>query len=176
MANNDAPRGFKLLQGEGKVVRTRDYAKTASAVIYEGDLLMRVPAGTVQPYVKGTIATAGRVIGVAVAASAAADTDPVKVIDDPEATFVAQVDGATAFAVADAGMNADIQSSPSPDTDLNRSGQVIDMSTKAVTATLPVKVFGLANQINAEENSAAINADVVVKINSTERAAGVAGI
>jgi len=53
---------------------------------------------------------------------------------------------------------------------------VLDLATKAVTDTLPVKVMDLAPQINNNENSAAINADLLVKVNSSERAAGTAGI
>jgi len=189
MANINAPRGFKLYQLEGKVVRSREYAKTSGQDIYEGDLLMRIPAGTVSVYVAGTAPAAGRVIGVAAASSLSTDADVVQVIDDPEATFICQCDATTAYAVADNGLNCDIAGSPSPDTDLSRSGgspspdtdlsrsgQVLDLATKAVTDTLPVKVMELAPQINNNENSAAINADLLVKVNSSERAAGTAGI
>jgi len=176
MANINAPRGFKLYQLEGKVVRSREYAKTSGQDIYEGDLLMRIPAGTVSVYVAGTAPAAGRVIGVAAASSLSTDADVVQVIDDPEATFICQCDATTAYAVADNGLNCDIAGSPSPDTDLSRSGQVLDLATKDVTDTLPVKVMELAPQINNNENSAAINADLLVKVNSSERAAGTAGI
>jgi len=176
MANINAPRGFKLYQLEGKVVRSREYAKTSGQDIYEGDLLMRIAAGTVSVYVAGTAPAAGRVIGVAAASSLSTDADVVQVIDDPEATFICQCDATTAYAVADNGLNCDIAGSPSPDTDLSRSGQVLDLATKDVTDTLPVKVMELAPQINNNENSAAINADLLVKVNSSERAAGTAGI
>jgi len=174
MANLDAPRGLRLLQLEGKVVRTREYAKTAGQIIYKGDLLMRVPAGTVQVYIAGTAAGAGIPIGVATHHSLAAKTDPVSVTDDPEASYVIQT--ADAYAVADNGLNVDIAAAPSANTSLNFSGQEVAMATKAATATLPLKLIGLANEINGAENVAGANADVIVKINNVERGAGTTGI
>ncbi len=174
MANLDAPRGLVLLQLEGKVVRTREYAKTAGQIIYKGDLVMRVPAGTVQAYVAGTAPAAGIAIGVAAHHSLAANTDKIAIIDDPEASYVMQT--ADAYAVADNGLNADIAAAPSANTSLNFSGQEVDMATKAATATLPLKLIELANEINGAENVAGVNADVIVKINSVERGAGTVGI
>lgn len=170
MANVFDPRGFRLFQNEGKTVRTRNYAKTASAVIYEGDIVKRVAAGTVE------VATAGggSVVGVAARTSLAADTT-IDVIDDPEATFVGQCDNVTAYAAADNGLNVDIAAG-TPDTSLNRSGQVIDMNTKAVTATLPLKIIGLAPAINGNDNIANASATLLVKLNQVERGAGVVGI
>jgi len=170
MANIDDPRGFRPYQWEGKTYRSREYTKTAAQTIYEGDLLKRVAAGTVQVHVNGDT---DPIVGVAAHYSPAADT-VMDVIDDPEVTYVAQCSGT--FAAADAGSNADVAAAPSPDTDLNRSGQEVD-GTFATTATLPLKVFGLAPQINDEPNDAgAANADLLVKINQSERTAGVAGI
>jgi hypothetical protein len=166
MANINDPRGFIPYKKEGKLYKARAYDKTASAVIYRGDLLKRIAAGTISVYVVGD---SEPIVGVAAHYSAAASTDPIHVYDDPEMEFICQVDATTAFALADRGLNVDILATPVPDTALNQSGQVIDMSTKATTATLPLKVLDLAPAINQEENSAAINADIIVKVNRSER-------
>lgn len=172
MANTDDPRGFIPVQNEGKVVRTRNYAKTASAVVYEGDLVKRVAAGTVET--AGAGITAG-IVGVAARTSLAADTT-VDVYDDPEGTFLCQTDAVVPYAVADNGLNADIAAG-TPDTSLNRSGQLIDMATADVTATLPFKIIGLPFQgINGAENGAGVNATILVKLNNSERGAGTTGV
>lgn len=170
MANVDDPRGFRLFQTEGKQVRTRQYAKTASAVILEGALLKRVAAGTVEAAGAGETP----IVGVAAHYSAATDTDPVSVIDDPEATFVAQT--ADAYAVADNGLNVDIVLGSAGGPDSKRSGDEINMSTKAATATLPFKIIGLAPEINGVSNVAGANADILVKLNNSERGAGTTGV
>jgi len=169
MANLDTPRGFRLYQLEGKVVRAREYVKTAGQNVYEGALVKRVAAGTLQV---AAPADSG-IVGVAAATSLATDPDVVMVFDDPEATFVAETTGV--FAAGDEGVNVDIAAG-TDDTNLLRSGQIIDMATKATTANLPFKIIKLANPINQEENLAGANADVLVKLNNCERAAGTAGI
>lgn len=171
MANTNDPRGFLLYQGAGKVIRTREYTKTASAVLYPGDLVKRVAAGTVE--VCGAGITAG-IVGVCAAYAAAADA-VAYVYDDPDAVYQAQCDGTTAYAVADNGQNVDVAAG-TPDSSLLVSGMLIDMATKAVTATLPFKILGLANGINGDPNAAGVNALLLVKINATEGHAGALGI
>lgn len=172
MANTSDPRGFLPYQNEGKVVRSRNYRKTASAVVYEGDLVKRVAAGTVET--AGAGITAG-IVGVAARTSLASD-DTVDVYDDPEGTFLCETDGSVAYAIADDGANVDIAAG-TPDTSLNRSGQIIDMSTKATTATLPFKIIGLPPQgINGVANGAGVSATILVKLNNSERGAGTTGI
>ncbi len=48
MANTNDPRGFLLFQNQGKPIIGREYTKTAAAVLYPGDLVKRVGAGTVE--------------------------------------------------------------------------------------------------------------------------------
>lgn len=170
MANVVGPFGFRLYQLEGKVVRTRNYAKTASQVVYEGALVKRVAAGTVE--VSGAGITT--VVGIAARTSLAADTT-VDVYDDPEATFIAQCDGTTAYAVADNGQNVDIAAG-TDNTTLARSGQVIDMATKATTAGLPLKIIGLAPTYNGVDNAAGTSANLLVVLNQSERGPGAVGV
>lgn len=170
MANVNDPRGFLLYQNEGKVVRTRQYAKTTGVIVYQGDLLFRVAAGTVQTAGAG----AANHVGVAARFAASADAT-IDVIDDGEASFVTQCDGVTAYAVADNGQNVDIAAG-TPDTSLNTSGQLVNMATKGVTATLPLKILGLAPTINGQANDAGVNAGLLVKFNQVESHAGTVGI
>lgn len=173
MANVDDPRGFRLYQKEGKTVRTRDYAKSAATEIFEGSLLKRVAGGTVEPAAAGDSATLP-IVGVAAHYSAAADTDPIAVIDDPEATFIAQATGT--YADADNGLNADISVGTAGGPDSRRSGSEIDMGTKAATATLPFKIIERAPQINSADNDPGTETDLLVKLNQSERGAGTTGI
>jgi hypothetical protein len=171
MANTDDPRGFLPWQNDGKQLHTRKYTKTTGAPIYENDLVKRVAAGTVETAAAGD----SGILGVAAHYAADAATE-IAVYDDPDATFLCQTDAAVAYAVADDGQNVDIDAG-TPDTALNRSGQVIDMSTKGTTATLPFKIIGLPTQgINGAENGAGTNATILVKINQCERGAGTAGV
>lgn len=165
MANTNAPRGLIPVRNAGKDIRTQPYEKTAAVEIFEGDLLKRVAAGTVQPYVAGD---SEPIVGVAAHYAKAAATE-INVYDDPEGIFRAQVDGTTAYAKADNGLNADSAAGTSGSATTLLSGQLVDMATKATTATLPLKVLDLADAINQEENSAAINADILVKINRHEQ-------
>jgi hypothetical protein len=171
MANTNDPRGFILRKVPGKAVRINSYPKTASEVLYPGDLVKRVDAGTVQ--VCGAGVTAG-IVGVCVAYSAAADTT-VLVCDDPDAEYVGQCDGTTAFAAADIGQNVDVAAGTA-NTGLLRSGMLIDMATKGTTATLPFKILGLADGVNGDANTAAVNALLRVKLNASEGHAGATGV
>ena len=167
----DQPRGFRPQKAEGQALRSTRYAKTSDEVVYEGDLVKRVAAGTVQAATVG----GGNVVGVAASTSLATDADFVEVYDDPDMVFVCQADGATAYAVADNGLNADI-SLGAANTTLNRSGHEVDMSTAATTATLPIKILGLAPTLNGVANPAGAAADLLVKLNQVEKSAGVVGV
>lgn len=167
MANVVAPFGFRLFQTEGNSVRTRNYTKTA-AIIYEGDLVFRNNTGSVLRAPAGS----ANIVGVA-AHYAAADATEIAIIDDPDATYQAQVDSTTAYALADNGLNVDLAAGTAVGT---RSGQVINMATAATTATLPFKIIGLAPPINSNGNVVGVNATILVTLNQCERGAGSVGI
>lgn len=171
MANTSDPRGFILHRTAGKPIVAKEYVKTASEVLYPGDLVKRVAAGTVQ--VCGAGVGSG-IVGVCAAYAAAADAN-VLVYDDPDAIYVCETDGSSAYAVADNGLNCDVAAG-TPDTDLRRSGMLLDIATKATTATLPFKILGLAPGVNGAENGAGVSATVFVKINATEGHPGSLGI
>jgi hypothetical protein len=172
MANIADPMGFVPVKTGGKELTVNYHPKTAGEVIYPGDLVKRVAAGTVQ--VCGAGVTSG-IVGVAAAYSAAASTDDVPVYDDPAGEYIGQCDGTTAFAAADIGMNVDVAAG-TPNTGLKRSGMVIDMATKAVTATLPFKILGLAPAVNGNDNTAAVSARLRLLLNVSDRKTGTLGI
>lgn len=162
MANANNPFGFEVLKTEGKECRAKSYAKSAS-IIYMGDALKLVAAGTVE------VAAAGdRIIGVAAEYKAAADAS-VLVYDDPEAVFYAQVSGD--FAAADVGQNANIVANAGNAT-LKQSNHTLD-STFATTATHQFKLLGL---LERGENAVGSYALVKVKPNSHEFKAGTSGV
>jgi hypothetical protein len=153
MANVDAPRGFILLQSEGKSYRTKTYIKDTAEAIFKGDLVRLAADGEVEPYDNGD----AKCLGVAMENAAAAATEVV-VCDDPDALFIAQCDGS--FALADVGLNADV---------LATNGSVysaheVQSSSLAVTSTLPIKVLGLHSKGN---NAVGTNAVVICKMNNT---------
>lgn len=172
MANVADPFGFQPVKAGGKERTVGYYAKTAGEVLYPGDLVKRVAAGTVQ--VCGAGITAG-IVGVCAAYSATTDTADVPVYDDPTGTFIGQCDGTTAYAAADNGQNVDVAAG-TPNTSLKRSGMVIDMATKGTTATLPFKILGLAPQVNGEDNVVGVSARLLLKLNAVEAKPGATGV
>lgn len=165
MANPNKPFGFQVLNTEGKEARVRYYAKTASAVIYPGDVLKMVAAGTVEPAAAGDV-----MIGVAMIYSAAADTSKVAVVDDADAVFAVQMSGT--YADADAGLNANIVATTG-DTVLKLSKMALNTTGADVTATLQFKILGL---LEKGENAVGNYAIVRVKPNHHAFHADVAGI
>lgn len=98
----------------------------------------------------------------------------VLVADDPNIVFEVQEDAVGgALAVADVGLNADVIVGAGSTT-TGASGMQLDTSTKAVTATLPLRVMGFSQRQDNEVGSA--NAKVLVTINSHANANGVAGV
>lgn len=141
MANANNAFGFEPLKTEGKEVRVREYVKTTGAALYPGDAVKLISAGTVS-----VAAAADRILGIC-AEYAASDTAVVKVYDDPEAEFYAQV--SADFAAADVGLNADFVATAA-DTALKQSNHAIDSATFAATDVLPFKMLGLLKRgVNA---------------------------
>jgi hypothetical protein len=98
----------------------------------------------------------------------------VLVDDDPDTLFEIQEDAVGgALAITDVGLNADfIVAAGNAYT--KRSGVMLDTSTKATTAGLPLKIIGVTPRPNNEVGSA--NSKVLVKINLHTEAHGAAGI
>lgn len=156
MSNANAPFGARPVNSRGAEIQGRPYKAKASTAIYKGDFVTADAAGTVD-----VSAAAEAILGVAAEYKAAADTDrTILVYDDPDFIYEIQADGD--FAAADVFKNADIVAGAGSTT-LLQSGHVLDSSTMDTTATLQLKILGLAS---VAENAVGSYARVLVKINN----------
>jgi hypothetical protein len=170
MANVDNARGFwpvEHLTG-GDITRCREYPMTASATVYQGDLLKIVAGGTVEAAAADIGTTC---IGVAAeykVASATANDVKVLVYDDPYMVFGVQADAAVAY--TDVGNTANHVAGTGSSTTL-LSGHELDASDIDTGAQL--KILG---KIEAEDNTYAANVDLKVLINEHHYKAAVAKV
>jgi len=106
-----------------------------------------------------------------------ASTEGIALVEvSPDVIFEIQEDGAGAtIAATDIGLNADLVYTHAGDATYGKSGAELDISTKATTANLQLKIIGLSNRVG---NELAANAVVDVLINQHRRkdSAGVAGV
>jgi hypothetical protein len=122
--------------------------------------------GIVQGFLPGTD-------GVVPRSRAASTACYVLVCVDPAMVYEVQEDAVGgALAAVDVGLNADfIIAAGNAYTAL--SGTMLDTSTKATTAGLPLKIIGFSQR---PDNVIGANAKVLVKINLTTETAGTAGV
>lgn len=105
---------------------------------------------------------------------AASTQRTVLVADDPDLLFEIQEDaGGATTALADIGLNADLVAAAGS-TATRTSGWMLDSSTKAVGATLQLKMVGF--QERADNEPAVAKAKVLVKINLHTEAANTVGL
>lgn len=168
MANVDRPNGFRpvrYLNGAPWSGQFRKYIVPAAdgTALFVGDLVKLSTTGTDEGYPTVIQATAAAaVIGVVVGF----EPDPadlntpqyrkastkrvVYVADDPNLIFEAQEDGDTdPLETADIGLNVDFIVG-SGSTTTGASGMEIDSSSHNTTATLPLKLLGLAQRPDNE--------------------------
>jgi hypothetical protein len=136
MANNNAPFGAWPVKDRGVEPSVTYYPKVSGTAIYQGDFVIQDSSGAVAV---GTATTA--LLGVAAESRASADVGPMAVYDDPNQIFEIQADGN--LVATDLFNNANIVAT-SPDTNLSRSKHVLQSSSIANTATLPLKILQLA--------------------------------
>lgn len=96
------------------------------------------------------------------------------VADDPNTVFEGQTSGAT-FAAADVGQNCEPDVAAG-NTSSGASGMTIDLSTKAATATLPLKVVGFPYRPDNNIGDAYTNAYVVINNHQFKGGTGTAGV
>lgn len=96
------------------------------------------------------------------------------VADDPDLIFEAQTSGAT-FATADVGLNTGIAATAGSTTS-GASGMTIDLSTKAATATLPLKIFGFPYRPDNSIGDAFTRAYVMINNHQYSGGTGTAGV
>lgn len=190
MANSNAARGFVPLREAGSGyhsggVNMYYHAAGDATALFIGDPVIKAGSADgagVPSCIRAT--AAGAITGVVVGFVPDGTTDRlgygpastayyVLVHDDPDAIFEIQEDSVGgALAAVDVGLNADFILAAGS-TYTRRSGAMLDTSTKATTAGLPLKIVGL---VLRPDNAIGANAKVLVKINNHTEANASAGI
>lgn len=194
MSNKDASFGLRLYSaGSGSALAHMQnkyrVANDYGTAIFQGDLVEVLTAGTIGRKAAGetdpvlgvfngcryTDPTTGKeTFSNYYPGSIAADDIEAFVIDAPYAKFEIQADDT--FPVADLFGNFDIvDQSPVGDTSSGTSRMELDVTTGAVTATLPLKAMDISQD---PENSdvASANTNVIVIINNHLYSDGTAGL
>jgi hypothetical protein len=190
MANVNVAFGFKPIKEAGSGVHSGGlsmyyHPAADGTALYIGDPIIKNGSADAAGVPGAIRATAGAAITgivqgfvpdgvVDVAGFGAASTAYyVLVDDDPDHAFEVQEDAVGgAIAAADIGLNADFINAAG-NAYTKRSGAMLDTSTKATTATLPLKIIGLVPRPN---NELSANAKVIVKINNHTEAQASAGV
>lgn len=162
---------------------------TDSTAVFVGDFVKSAGGASADGYPTVAQAAAGNavlgvVVGFRVSPTSldtpvyrAASTDRyVLVADSPDLIFEIQADDDSAtLAAADVGLNANFIVG-SGSTSTGASGMELDTSTKATTATLPLKIVGVVDRPDNEMGSA--NQKVLVSINNHQYGShtGTAGV
>lgn len=167
MANADRPNGFVPY---GPILRVRKYR--AKGTISRGDCVNR-KAGSADTNGLSEVEEADAseaLIGVAL--NAAASGEDVLVADHPDQEFMGQADDNSVATNADIGLNYDLLATNGSS---GESRHEIDASSKATTATLPLKVLRL---VPAPNNAIGEFCKCVVKINNHQLGShtGVVGV
>lgn len=192
MPNANTPFGLKPVREAGSGPHNGGlnqyfHAAGDATALYIGDPVIKSgtsdASGAYPSVIKAT--AAGAITGVVqgfvpdgvtnVAGFGAASTAYYLLVsDDPDTLYEIQEDAVGgALAITDVGLNADFINA-APGTGRKLSGTMLDTSTKATTAGLPLKIVAVTPRPNNEVGSA--NSKVLVKINLHTEAHGAAGI
>lgn len=190
MANVNRTNGLRLYKNVEDAALTEYFIpNTDATAVFVGDLVKldstgdTVAAGGLGKGVRSVVQATpgGAVVGVVVGFKvdptnlnvqyrAASTGRYVLVADDPEALFEVQEDAVGgALTVSDVGLNADFIVGAGS-TVTGTSGMQLDTSTKAVTATLPLKIVEFSQRQDNEPGNA--NAKVVVQLNNHQLRGG----
>lgn len=191
MANANTPFGFKPVKEAGSGVHNGGlnmyyHPSSDGTALYIGDPVIKNGSADPSAQVPGCIkaSAAGAITGIvqgfvpdgvtnAAGFGAASTAYYVLVDDDPDSLFEIQEDSVGgALAAVDIGLNADFINA-APATGRKLSGSMLDTSTKATTAGLPLKIISLTPRPN---NDLGASAKVLVKINLHTEAHGAAGL
>lgn len=173
MANVERVNGFKPIRhltGAPYNGQTQEYvAETATLAV--GDAVKLTGASSVDGKKEVGKATPGDVVvGVVtglhfnmddLAAKVSTVGGVVRVADAPDLIF--EVQGDAALPVASFGLNADLIDA-GVNTATGASGQEIDVSTAATTATLSWRIYGANSRVDNEINSADNKLEVMVNL------------
>lgn len=136
--------GFKVVEG---CQDTHDYTiSSTNSAIGEGDMLAMLATG----FVDRAAAGATTIIGIAAYAVAASTGGSISIYDDPNIVFQGSVNNADFNAQTDFGLAYDLVDSAPVN---GRSAQLIDVTTQATTATLPIKPLRLSTQVSKPANA-----------------------
>lgn len=192
MANGNNATGLKPVRathGTPWACPLREYYVAAgdATALYIGDPVILSGAadadGTTPGCIRATAGGGGRITGVvqgfrpddlivANGYRAASTAAYVLVADDPDALYEVQANGAVL--AADIGLNADFAAG-TPNAFAKTSGFVLDMATKATTATLQARIVSVQPRA---DNDLSIYSKVLVRLNTTTEtgAAGSTGV
>ena len=166
---NDGAQPYAAAAGDSTIIRLGDPVTTTGTATTDG-----IPVVT-----RSTAGDTNAITGIAVGFRPYGATEwlnyrpastayEVLVQDDPDAEYLIQEDSAGgAIAATSVGLNAAIVYG-TPGTD-GRSAAMIDSSTAAATATLQVRIVGLAQRVNNEIGNYAVWR---VKLNNITTAPG----
>lgn len=96
------------------------------------------------------------------------------VADDPQLVFEAQLSAAGSYTAADMSLNANFRATAG-NTSTGASGFDVDISTKATTATLPLKLVGVPNRPDNVVGDSFLNVYVMIN-NHQLKGTGVLGV
>ncbi len=187
MANTNLPRGLVPLRDAGSKAETGGVEQFAVAAadataLYIGDPVVKTGDAAADGTATVTrAAAAGPITGVVegflpngttdmVGHRAASTAAFVLVRTDPNTLFEIQAN--TALVAANVGLNASMTVGTG-NAYSKRSAFTLDAATVAITATLPLKIVGLAQRTG---NEFGVNNKVVVKINNSTEANATAGV
>lgn len=192
MANKDAAFGLRparMMNGSAFMGQQNRYriANNASSAIFQGDLVETLTAGTIGVKAAGetdavlgvfngcryTDPTSGKeTFSNHYPGSIAADDIEAFVIDAPDVVYEIQADDT--FPVTDLFGNFDIVVGTG-DTNSGMSRTELDVTTGAVTTTLPLKAIDISQDPENSDTSSA-NTNVMVVINNHLLSGGTAGL
>lgn len=161
MANKDMAQG---LRPYGQMKHAGDYV--AGTTIYPGDLVRMADTGLLARAAADTSANIG------VALNYATTGQKVLVSDDPEQEYIVQCDDATVAAQTNVGLNYQIVVGTAS-TLFKASRMQLDASSGATDSNLPLRILRLDPSIDNEFGS---KAEVIVKINNSQRGNGTVGL
>lgn len=173
MANLNAPHGLRPLMRtvDGGEVTIRELEKVVgyATAIFQHDAVNQVADGSIE-----ASATPGttRYSGVALNFGAASKATRHSVIVSPTAVYEAQGDGSGSLDQVDRGLNANLVLTAGNAT-TKQSKHQIGESTKAVTATLDVKLIDF---LNVPDNDYGANARFEIRFNKHRQNPEVAGV
>lgn len=159
--------GFKVIEGDQS---THAYTiSSTNSAIGEGDMIAMLDTGFVDRAAAGSTT----IIGIAAHAVAVNTGGSLLVYDNPNIVFQGSVNNANFNAQTDFGLVYDLVDAAPTN---GRSNQLIDVTTQATTATLPIKPLRLSTQVSKPANALGASVLLDCQFNQHFLKAGSVGI